>query len=672
MQYRFDLFKAPVILKKTDSASYSHPNATIDEEGACTLTCIQHTKEGDTPIEIHTREFQAWSSPSLQGVTPREPQSSILLETGEVYAVASQQGNIVATKGGRHIKLELETNRIPSSDGKAWEPSLAKDPTSGFIFLFYQSAGSIVMAATKDGVHYISFLRDTPTYPDHGVVYDGDYYDALPFSSYIHPMPLPEGYVVDVRTYGATPNGRFISTSAFYAAFDDVVSHGGGTVLVQGGIYCVGTLDIPSGVTLFIATDAAISASKDLTRFHNMFVGCIGAKNVTITGGGRIIGNGEYFVYLPESAPLLDPLKVIKLPPVLYDPMGYPVDSLRYAYRRRIRYAIDEYGEDLPPIARPVDHVWIRKSEHVRIENVIIQSAFEWSLNLEASKHLVVKDVVIDDNRHVANTDGIDITSCEHVDIEHCFVSCADDGLCLKAPKKNNHDGRFAVLDDYTMGPTKHVRIKDCTVLTVMNSLKFGTGTYYDIEDVVVEDCTFMLPDIYPGSTSGIAIESADGGNVRDITIRNIHMENVCCPIFICLNMRNCDGFESQEAFQKRRHGGTIEHVLIEHVDAVGAEIPSLITGFKHTEEGTEFVRKVEDITIRDLRCVYRDDEEDVHVLPQIHENIREYPESNAFGDLPAYGLFVRHGKKITLEGISVTPRSMNTRPCIIQEDVEA
>lgn len=673
MYYRFDLFKAPIILKKTSFVSYSHPRASIDDNGNCTLWCMEHTVDGVQTIEIKSAEFQAWTSPSSSSVCLDEKRKDPTINrNGKPYSVVSSStGKLSAMIGNKSRVLELDTERIPSSDGNAWEPCLVEDPNSGFLFLFYQTAGSIVIAVSMDGIHYLSFLRDTPTYPTHGFIHDGDYYDSIPFSSYIHKMPLPDGYVVDVRDYGAVPNARFISTPAFYAAFDNVTSHGGGTVLVTGGTYCVGTLNIPSNVVLFIDVDSAISASKDLSRFHNMFVGCIGAENVTITGGGRIIGNGEYFVYPPESAPALDPLPLIKLPAILYDSMGYPVDSLRYAYRRRIRYAIDEYGKSLPPIPRPLNHVWIRKSKNVRIENITIKSAFEWSLNLEASRNLMVKDVIIDDNRHVANTDGIDITSCENVTINHCFISCADDGLCIKAPKSNNHDGRFAELDDYSMGPTKHVKITNCTVLTVMNSLKFGTGTYYDIEDVVVEDCTFMLPDIFPGSTSGIAIESADGGHVRDIVVRNIHMENICCPIFICLNMRNCDGYESQEDFRERQYGGSIERILIEHIDIVGAEIPSLITGFRNIEGEKPVVRRVNDITIRDYHCIYRDDKESIEILPHIHENIREYPESNAFGDVPAYGFFIRHGRNITLEEISVIPRSMNTRPCLIREDVD-
>ena len=51
-----------------------------------------------------------------------------------------------------------------------------------------------------------------------------------------------------------------------------------------------------------------------------------------------------------------------------------------------------------------------------------------------------------------------------------------------------------------------HVHVKRCTVVTVMNAFKIGTETANDISDILVENCTFCMPDIYPGSVSVISI----------------------------------------------------------------------------------------------------------------------------------------------------------------------
>ena len=192
---------------------------------------------------------------------------------------------------------------------------------------------------------------------------------------------------------------------------------------------------------------------------------------------------------------------------------------------------------------------------------------------------------------------------------------------------------------------------------------------FYDVKNIDVEDCTFMLPDIYPGSTSGIAIECADGCTVSDVTVRNIRMDSVCCPIFIMLNRRNCDGFLDAEDEKRRRNGGHIQNVLIENVEAKKAEMPSIITGFHDKTDGV--TGYIDGVKIRNYACRYAEDREVLDIRDEIHESITDYPESNSFGDVPAYGIYVRHAKNIALEDVSIEARSMNTRECIVCEDAE-
>ena len=48
---------------------------------------------------------------------------------------------------------------------------------------------------------------DTPTYPELGNIYPGDYYEALPYDEFIDKnQKLPEGKkVFDIRDFGARP-----------------------------------------------------------------------------------------------------------------------------------------------------------------------------------------------------------------------------------------------------------------------------------------------------------------------------------------------------------------------------------------------------------------------------------------------------------------------------------
>lgn len=503
----------------------------------------------------------------------------------------------------------------------------------------------------------ITEMRDKATFPENGVIYEGDYLPAIPYSEYIHDEAQPGVNVYDVRDFGARPSYSELMTEKIQSALDAAAATAG-TVIVQGGRYVTGTLSIPSGVHLYIARDSEIAASRNLADFSDAFIKIKNVKNVTISGGGRLNGRGEYFVHLPKERPLLSPLGYtrIQVPPI--DPMGLPAGSTRYEYRQRIRYAEDKYNEGKENIARPMYTVWVRGSENVTLENIIIHDAFSWTLVFDSSDSSVARDVVIDNNRHVANTDGIDIMGSSDIEIDHCFISTADDGLCIKAPRTQGHDSITTEDPQMSMKGTKDIRIHDCAVCSVMNAFKIGTETYFDISNVEIKDCTFFLSDIYPGGVSGISIESADGSNISDIKVSGLKMKDIMCPLFICLNRRKKFGSDAAT--------GSISNVSIMDIEAEGAEIPSLLTGFAAPDGEKGYLRN---ILVEDFHVTYLDNQAEPEVKTPVHENIDEYPESNAFGDLPAYGIYARHIDGLRLGKISVKGRKDEKRELIIQED---
>lgn len=652
--------KAPLLFAASREESWTDPLLS-SEGGVRSLFFTRHTKEDIAGCRMvsRSRDLLRWSEP--------EP------------ADGREEERL---KKGPSVRPDSQWRRFSWAADGIGAVSAAWDEELGMYLAVYEGrsreekdgAGrvSLGIAASRDLIHWQSFLRDEATYPDHGVIYEGDYYQAIPFGEYIHPEAAPQGEkVFDVRDYGAVPDGETLSTQAVQGAVDAAAQAGGGVVAVTGGHYCVGTIHLADNITLWIGHGSALCASRDLKNYGDALVACVGARNVRITGGGKIIGRGEYFVYLPKKPPLLKPLEETKLPPVLYDPMGYPVDTIRYAYRCRIRYAEDKYAEGLKAIGRPMYTVWIRDSRDVAVENTVIQGALDWTLVVDLSQRVKVRDVVIDGNRHVANTDGIDIMGSSQVEIRHCFVSCADDGICIKSPRKQGHDGITIGEADAEMRGTEDIRVSDCTVVSVMNGFKIGTETYFDIKNVQVENCRMMLPDIYPGMVSGISIESADGSHISGIRLKGIQMDKVCCPVFICLNMRNKYGFAGEADKKARYFGGSIENVTIEEVEAWDVEVPSIITGFQVTEDGVTAERRVRDIRIRDFKAVYRDNKEVLSLKEQVYENVRDYPENNAFGDVPAYGFYIRHADQVSLEDWQVVPRTMNTRETLVREHTD-
>ncbi len=390
------------------------------------------------------------------------------------------------------------------------------------------------------------------------------------------------------------------------------------------------------------------------------FLFAVDAEDVAITGGGVIHGEGEWFVHEPRRKPALEPFPVTMLPArEQASEINTVPGSVRTFYRDRIRYAEDKYGEEKPTLRRPSAMVWLLRCRGLRVENIILRDSMCWTLHPEASDRILIRDVVIDDNRHVANTDGIDLSGCSDVEVDHCFISCADDGLCVKNPV-------------YTHRASEHLYLHDCTVITVMNAFKIGTGTRYDIRDVRVENCDFRMPDIYPGSVSGISIESCDGSAVKDVKVRGIRMEKIQCPIYMVLNRRN----QAREPYSEDQNsawwGGDISDILIENIRAKEAELPAIITGYMDLTRAGRSVRKaIHDIVIRDYQVDYRDNEEILRIPQSFAEFLTDYPESNAHGDVDAYGIWIRHADGVRLEDIRVTPRSGNTREMIRCLDVK-
>lgn len=507
---------------------------------------------------------------------------------------------------------------------------------------------------------------DKPTYPEFGNIYDGDYYKNIPYKSYIQEMNIEnmEGKIFDVRDYGAMPENDYESieksseghprlyTSEIQRALNECEKSGGGIVYLSGGIYRSGTLYIGDNTTLFVNHDSVLMASRNMEHFDGAFIIARHAKNITITGGGIIHGQGEWFVYEPSKRPLLEPLPTTIMPRRDAEDINGVVGTMRYHYRQRIRYADDKYNEGLPDILRPDYMVWCQGSSGVIIENIILRDAMAWTLNLDTCDHVCVRSLVIDNNRHVANTDGIDITGSRHVTIEHCFIATADDGIVIKNPPTTGRD----MFD---------ICIHDCRIQSVMNAFKIGTETKYDIMDVEVYDCIFELPDIYPGMVSGISIESADGSIVKNVRIHDIRMNQVTCPIFMALNMRNRYGTIDLNS-EERTYGGEISDVKINNIKAKDVEVPCILSGFVY--EGIK--KPLKFIEIADIEFRYRDNEEILDIPQSIEEYLYEYPENNNFGDVDAFGIWARHVEQLSLSDIHIQPRTSNNRECIKLYDV--
>ena len=255
-------------------------------------------------------------------------------------------------------------------------------------------------------------MLDKPTYPEFGNIYPGDYYPDIPWEEYINPrQPLPAGKIFDIRDWGAKPEKDLLNTEAIAACCRACGEAGGGVILVEGGSYVTGTVRLPSNCTLFIAHGSALKASRDVEqllthddtytddRKGESVQGALllidHAENVWVTGGGRICGSGEWYVYEPRQKPALTPFPVTMLPRRdQVKEINTVPGSIRTFYRDRIRYSEDKYGEGKPDLRRPSAMVWVQESREVVFGNIILEASMSWTLHVDRCDHVTVRDVV--------------------------------------------------------------------------------------------------------------------------------------------------------------------------------------------------------------------------------------------------------------------------------------
>ncbi len=467
-------------------------------------------------------------------------------------------------------------------------------------------------------------------------VYVGDFYAKIPYEKFIN---FNFDYLINdfisIKDFGAIPDDLSINNAnSINSAINECSENGGGVVVVSGGNYYTGTVYLKSNVVLYIEKDSSINASHNTENFtENALIYANSCENIAIVGPGKICGEGNFFSLKPYLPPKTEPFS-----------KTLDVWELRQEYRKRIRFPHkSKYGY----------LVLFKNCNNSKLHNLILENAAMWTVNINSCNNVDISNIVINNNRHVANTDGIDICGSSNVVVHNCFVSTADDGIVLKnnlGVSTSGDDGLIIKnnLDVACKKGMSNIYIHDCEVVSCTNAFKIGTETSLDISDVTVENCKFYLTDIYPTGVSGISIESCDGAKVSNIKISDIEMDSMACPLFIRLCNRNGDKKTKLEG------KGEINNISIKNITAKNIEIPVMIMGIPN--------QKINDVNLENFDLEYAEGKDYFDFRLKIPEQEKEYPECNRFRNINAYGVFVRHAENISLKNFIVMPRNNTHR----------
>lgn len=300
--------------------------------------------------------------------------------------------------------------------------------------------------------------------------------------------------------FGARPDGKTVCTGAIQQAIEAAAACGG-MVVFEKGVYLTGSLFLKSGIVFEIGEGVELRGAADETAypaFRNRVAGVemvwpggllnvCGARNVRITGGGTVDGQGAYWWEKYWGG----------------DRRG----GMRGRYEEQgLRWAVD-YD------CRRPRNLLIYESADVTVENLTLLRSGFWNVHICYSQDVIVSGLRIRENQG-PSTDGIDIDSSSHVTVSHCSIDCNDDSICIKS-------GRDA--DGLRVNrPSEHILVHDCETLAGAG-ITIGSETAGGVHHVQIRNI------VQTGTACGIRLKSARtrGGVVSDIRVSGLRMTGV-------------------------------------------------------------------------------------------------------------------------------------------------
>lgn len=439
----------------------------------------------------------------------------------------------------------------------------------------------------------------------------------------------------NILAYGAKADGKTMNTTAIQSAIDAAYKNGGGRVLMPEGIFLTGSIILKSNVELHLEEKAVLlgSTNRDHYLKLNRWLALILAdnqNNIFITGKGKIDGQGRRLALNIDSLFYIGQL-----------------DSASYNFA----------DKRLSHLVRP-QLIEFVQCKNIVVKNVTLMNAACWVQTYDQCSNILLDSVTVNSDAYW-NNDGIDIQDCHNVRITNCNINSADDGICLKSQSaEHNCDSIY---------------IANCTVRSSASAIKFGTVSHGGFKNVTIQNIK-----IYDTFRSAIAIECVDGGTLENILVDGVNAVNTGNAIFIRLGDRS-----------KTREPGLLKNVTIKNMkvkipfgrpdtayEIRGPELPFFHNTFPSSITGIP-EHPVENVTLENIEIIYPGRGNDglanmpLSRLDGIPEKEADYPEFSMFGELPAWGFYVRHVDGITMKNIKVSIAETDYRPAFVFDDVK-
>jgi hypothetical protein len=435
--------------------------------------------------------------------------------------------------------------------------------------------------------------------------------------------------VYNIRSYGAKGDKATLDTAALQAAIDACAADGGGTVLVPAGTFTIGTVELKSNVTLHIAAGGTLLGSADGKQYHAVdaiplhgdttlndgnwaLLFAVKATNVSIEGPGTIDGQGAQFHSAVRGTP---------------PPSGIGGNKRPY-------------------------HVLVYQSENFSVRNISLLDCAYHSIRIIESQRIHLDSIYIH-NRVNGNNDGFHFISAEHVTVSNCIVKCGDDACAM-------------------FGSCRYITVTNSYFSTRWSVFRFGGG---HAGDIAISNC--VLHEVYG---CPMKFQGDPGSIFENISFSDLVLDDVTGPISISVGKgrrRQSDAPLPDElppvvvrniSFSNIHGNVTTNppHQLSESTLGVGGR-----PGEGHSAIVLNAIDDavLENITFSNVHLTFGGggtaEEGARRDVPKV---FGEYFE---LGPIPAYGLYARNARGLTLQNVRFQVSTPELRPAVIFDHVE-
>jgi polygalacturonase len=437
----------------------------------------------------------------------------------------------------------------------------------------------------------------------------------------------------NITNYGAIADGETNNAPFIQDAINVAAEKGGGRIVIPAGIFVSGALFLENNIELHLEKGAMLLGSTSRLDYGedeaHAFISAEKKNNISISGKGIIDGRGN---------------EVVK--------------DL-YKLLRKGRLNDDKWDVKRPREKSRPELMAFSQCTNIQLSGITLKNSAAWVLTFRNSDTIQVDSLNIESSVYW-NNDGIDVVNCKEVHISNCIVNCADDGICLKS-------------EGPIKGYCENILVENCTLRTSASGFKLGTGSHGGFRNIKVRNL-----NIYDTYRSAVAIECVDGGFLENIDIRNIQAKHTGNAFLIRLGHRNTD-----------REPGVLKNVTIENLYA---EIPARKPDIGYPLEGPKQKyphnvfpasitgipgHLVKGVSLKNIDITYEGGGNkeiaffDWKKLDEVTENEAGYPEFSMFGELPVWGLYVRHVADLKMNNVKISKKDSDYRPAIAFNNVE-